>query len=131
MAGLLYIKRVIDILKRYFTGKRLKMTEKFIFYNGIFKNSPYCHANYIRQKNIIYDTVIRGIILEDIKTIYLRINDLTFYNGLEFKKIDYQFNKNLTDCKNYLKENFTDFKIYDSYSINLLPKEVERYVLSV
>lgn len=104
---------------------------KFYFINNTLKyNKNLSHGQDIKQTGFEYDIIIRGIIFKDIKTIYLRINDFTYYFGIKQKRLQYQFNKNLKTCENYLKRNFKDFKLYDSYTINKLPYELQKEILN-
>lgn len=106
------------------------MTKKFVYNQKGFKFSGYNHAHEI--KNYEYDYTIRGILFINEKNIYIRINDLSIYQGLEFKKISYKWNLNYNACITYLKTNYKKFKIYTSYDIikNNCPDELKKEVLS-
>ena len=103
---------------------------KFIYTRETgFKNTPYNHGCYIN--GIDYDIVIRGIMFKDIRIIYLRINDFSVYQDkLQAKKAEYQFDNNLKACESYLRKNFKDFKLYDSYTINKLPYKLQDEILN-
>lgn len=104
--------------------------KKYTYINNKFIYTPYNHALHIKKIGL-YDTAIRLIIYDDIKLIYIRLNDFSYDNSLELKKLCYQFNKNLKACIGYLNANFKDYKIYDSYSINKLDYSLKRQILSV
>ena len=102
---------------------------KFTFLNNSLKSTPYCHANYIKREE--YDVAIRIIILDKERIIYIRINEFDkLYQGLEYKKVEYQFKTNLRACEAYLKRNFKKYLVYDSYSINELTDRLQRDILN-
>ncbi len=104
-----------------------KIQGKFSYNKGELEYTPYCHALHIKSD---YDITVRGIVYQKEKIIYIRINDLSVYQGLEYKKIDYNFNKNLQECISHFKRNYTGYKIYTSYTINKLSYELKQEVLS-
>ena len=105
--------------------------KKFYFVDNILRyNKSISHACDIRKSGFKYDIIIRGIIYDKEKIIYLRLNDFTFYFGIEQKKAVYQFKNNLRACEYYLKNNFTRYKIFDSLSINKLPLQLQKDILS-
>lgn len=101
---------------------------KYIFIENKLKATPYCHANYIKGKD--YDIIVRLIILEKERLIYIRINDFSWGYGLENKRAEYQFNENLRACEAYLERNYKKYKIYDSYSINELRENIREDILN-
>jgi hypothetical protein len=107
------------------------MEKKFYFTdNTLTYNKSISHACDIRQSGQKYDIIIRGIIYPREKIIYLRLNDFTFYFGIEQKKLQYQFNKNLTACEIYLKKHFKSYQVYNSYSIAKLPLNIQKEILN-
>lgn len=103
--------------------------DKYTFTNNRLKPTPYCHANYIKREE--YDIAVRLIILEKERIIYIRINEFDkIYQGLEYKKVEYQFEQNLKACEAYLKKNFKKYLVYDSYSINELTDRLQRDILN-
>ena len=107
--------------------------EKFNFNENGFKIiNGYNHARELLPDD--FDYTIRGIIFFNEKLIYLRINDFNnFYceDFLKLKKIENKFWINFNLCIDYLNNNYFDFKIYNSNSINNLPVELKNYVLMV
>ena len=102
---------------------------KHTFVNNKLKNTPYCHANYIKREE--YDIAVRLIILDKERIIYIRINEFDkLYQGLEYKKVQYQFEQNLKACEAYLKRNYKKYKVYDSYSIYELTDRLQRDILN-
>ena len=102
---------------------------KYIFKENRLIHTPYCHADSIARGRD-YDISIRIIIFDKQKIIYVRINDLSIYQGLEYKQIEYQFNNNLRACEAYLKRNYKKYRVYDSYSINELQDRLQRDILN-
>lgn len=105
----------------------IKLQGKFTYNKGHIKYTPYNHASYIKKD---YDVTIRGIIYPCERIIYIRINDLCIFEGLEYKKIKYQFNKNLQECITYLESNYTEYKIYTSYTIGKIDYKLRQEILS-
>ena len=104
--------------------------KKFYFTDNTLRyNRGISHACDIKQLGFRYDIIVRGIIYEKEKIIYLRINDLAYYYGIEQKKAVYQFNNNLQHCKAYLKNKFRRYSIFDSYTINKLPERLQKDIL--
>jgi len=103
---------------------------KFIYSKGNFKYTGSSHACDIKQTGSAYDVIIRGIILKKPKAVYIRLNDFTIYQGLEYKKVEYQFKNNLKACEAYLKKNFKKYRVYDSLSINKLSYNTQRDILN-
>ena len=102
--------------------------EKYIFKDKKLRHTPYNHACYIKGG---YDITIRLIILDKERIIYIRINEFDkLYQGLEYKKVQYQFEQNLKACEAYLKRNYKKHKIYDSYSINELQYQLQKDILN-
>jgi len=77
-----------------------------------------------------YDTFIRLIIFEKERLIYIRINDFSHYQGLEYKQVKYQWDKNLRACEAYLKSDYKKYRLYDSYSINELTDRLQKDILN-
>jgi len=103
--------------------------KKFNYYNN---ELIFCGASHAICKTVInYDITVRGIIFDNEKIIYLRINDFSYANDLQAKKIAYQFKRNYEDCINYLKASYKGFKIYDSYTINNIHKDLKDLILAV
>jgi len=103
---------------------------KYTFIDDKLVFTPYCHAIGIKSSGIDYDVAVRLIILDKPKAVYIRINDLSIYQGLEFKQVEYKFEQNLKTCEAYLKKHYKKHKLYDSYSINSLPDRVQRDILN-
>ena len=100
---------------------------KYIFKDDKLTATPYNHACSIKED---YDITVRLIILDKERLIYIRINDLSPYQGLEYKRVTYRFNKNLRACEAYLRREFKGYRIYDSYSINELPYQLQKDILN-
>jgi len=102
---------------------------KFAFVNNELKATPYSHAQYIKRED--YDISIRLIIFDKERIIYIRINEFNkIYQGLEYKKVEYQFKKNLRACEAYLKRKFKGYRIYNSYSIYELADSLQSDILN-
>lgn len=102
---------------------------KYIFAKNKLTVTPYCHAYGIETKE--YDIAVRLIIFEKERIIYIRINEFNkLYIGLKYRKVEYQFNKNLQNCETYLERNYKRYKVYNSYSINELPDQIQRDILN-
>ena len=102
---------------------------KYTFINNRLKPTPYSHANYIKREE--YDIAVRLIILDKERIIYIRINEFDkIYQGLEYKKVEYQFEQNLKACEAYLHRKFKKYRVYDSYSINKLQENLQREILN-
>lgn len=102
---------------------------KYTFINNRLKTTPYSHANYIKREE--YDVAVRLIILDKERIIYIRINEFgKIYQGLEYKKVEYQFERNLRACEAYLKRKFKKYKVYNSYNINELEYQLQRDILT-
>jgi len=104
---------------------------KFIYHNNKLTNTPYNHAYNIKRLNLQYDVIVRGIIDNNKHIIYIRINDLSIYQGIEYKRVYNQFEHNLKDCISYLKHNYKKYKIYNSYTINKLDITTRKELLNV
>lgn len=104
--------------------------KKFIYLDDNFKYTGASHACDIRRAGFAYDTVIRGIIIDKPKIIYIRLNDFNVYQGIEYKRAQYQFKNNLNACEAYLKRNFKRYRVYDSLSITKLPERLQRDILN-
>lgn len=97
-----------------------KMDRKFIYNKIGFKLLPsiFCfHSSYIKKGN--FNITVRGFIFYDRKLIYIRINP----------NAENLFNLNLKKCLKYLKKEYPKYKIYDSYKIDKIPKDM-RYLLT-
>lgn len=103
---------------------------KYTFIDKKLIHTPYNHASGIKSSGIDYDVAVRLIILDKPKAVYIRINDLTIYQGIEYKRVDYAFNQNLKACEAYLKRNYKKYKVYTSYTINRLPLQLQRDILN-
>lgn len=104
--------------------------KKFIYLKDTFKYTGASHACDIKQTGFDFDKVIRGIIFDKPKIVYIRLNDFSIYQGVEYKKIQYQFKNTLQGCKGYLKKNFRRYRVYDSLSITKLPQELQDEILN-
>jgi len=103
---------------------------KYTFIDNKLIFTPYSHATSIKSSGIDYDTAVRLIILDRPKAVYIRINDLTAYQGLEFKQVEYKFEQNLKACEAYLRRHYKNYRLYDSYTINSLPDRIQRDILN-
>lgn len=103
---------------------------KFYFTNNTFKNCGVSHACDIKRTGAKYDVIVRGIILDREKVIYLRINNFSLYFGIEQKKAEYNFKNNFGACEGYLRRNFKGYKVLDSFSINKLPLQLQKDILN-
>lgn len=101
---------------------------KYSFINNKLTATPYSHANYVKRED--YDITVRLIILEKERIIYIRINDFSPYQGLEYKQVEYRFNENLRACEAYLRRNYKKYKVYNSYSIKELQENIQRDILN-
>lgn len=101
---------------------------KYTFINGRLIYTPFCHACGIKSSD--YDIAVRVIIFDNLKVIYIRINDFSVFQGFEYKQVQYKFNSNLRVCESYLKRQYKKHKIYNSYSINELPLQTQKDILN-
>ena len=98
--------------------------EKFIFNNNRLKTLPANDSHsFIIKKN--YDYVIRGFIFNK-KRVYIRINDLTYLQGIEYKRTVKIFQDNLKSCISYFRT--ARHKIYTSYDFNNLPLDIKESI---
>lgn len=104
--------------------------QKFIYLNDNFKYTGASHACDIKQTGFDFDKVIRGIIFDKPKIVYIRLNDFSIYQGIEYKRIKYQFKNTLQGCKTYLRKNFRRYRVYDSLTISKLPERLQRDILN-
>lgn len=104
--------------------------DKFIYNKGTFKYTGVSHAYDIKQTGFAYDVIIRGIVIDKPRIVYIRLNDFSIYQGIEYKRVMYQFKNNLKDCQDYIKNNFKGFRLFDSLSINKLPLQLQRDILN-
>ena len=95
--------------------------EKFIYNNGKLKvlNSLENHALSI---DCNYDCVVRGFIFDN-RQVYIRINDLSYLQGIRYKRTVKIFKDNLRDCITYFK--VARHKIYTSYDYDKLPLKIK------
>lgn len=104
--------------------------DKFIYDKNNFRYTGASHTCDIKQTGFAYDVIVRGIIIKKPKIVYIRLNDFSIYQGIEYKKVIYQFKNNLRTCQNYIRNNFRGYKIFDSLSINKLPDRVQKDILN-
>ncbi len=104
--------------------------EKFIYNENRFRliDITDWHAGHIKTGS--YDIAIRGFMERQGDYIYIRLNDLTHYEGIEYKRVVYQFEKNYKECIKYLSKNYKGYKIYNSNSIYNLTYRQRQEILS-
>jgi hypothetical protein len=104
--------------------------EKIIYKDDKIIYTPYNHGIYIKDN---YDTTIRGIIFDNIKIVYLRLNDFAYskeVNILQGIRQENIFYNNLKKCILHLKTHYKKYKIYTSDTIKKLDSDIQQDILT-